>query len=175
MSIKARYIRWMMDKVGLDPCYRPLCLYLTNSVEFEPYVGNDDNRAADGIDLRYKFESETGFYPEWLDDKPCSIFEMMVALAIRCDEDVMYDPELGNRVDLWFWEMFTTLGLEEFEGDELDYYRIDDIFDTFNGRKYDFDGRNGGMFIVENAPEDLRRVELWYQMMWWLNERHPEY
>ena len=32
-----------------------------------------------------------------------------------------------------------------------------------------------GMFVVENAPEDLRRTELWYQMAWWLNERHPEY
>lgn len=168
------YLRWMMGKVGLDVCYQAVCMRM-NSTDFIPFVGNDDNRAADGIDLRYKYETETGFYPEGYEDKPCSIFEMMVALALRCDEDVMYDPEVGERVDLWFWEMFTTLGLEEFEGNELDYDIIDDILERLNDRTYDFDGRNGGMFVMNNPPEDLRDVELWYQMMYWLNEKYPEY
>ena len=40
----------------------------------------------------------------YLDNKTCSVLEMMIALAIRCEEHIMDDPDVGNRTGQWFWK-----------------------------------------------------------------------
>ena len=63
--------------------------------EFVPMLGRDDNRAADGLYLREEFGAST-------DSKPCSILEMLIALAGRFDGNSGFDPE-----EVWenFWNM----------------------------------------------------------------------
>lgn len=48
------------------------------------------------------------------------MLEMMIALAIRCEETIMDDPRYGNRTKQWFWNMMKSLGLS---------YMNDDCFD----------------------------------------------
>jgi len=47
----------------------------------------DGNRAEDGIDLRYRFgyekEYEGSTIASYLDNSPCSVLEMLIALAFR--------------------------------------------------------------------------------------------
>src|SRR6187399_1189196 len=53
------------------------------STEFVWWVPNDDNRCADGKDLRYEFIDACGIQTvddEWL-EMGCSVLEMLVALA----------------------------------------------------------------------------------------------
>ena len=45
---------------------------------------------------------------------------------------------------------------------------VDRILDIFLNRTYEANGR-GGLFTIEDCPYDLRAVDIWYQMMWYLN------
>ena len=38
----------------------------------------------------------------------------------------------------------------------------------FNRREYSPDGR-GGLFVVRNTSEDLRDVDIWSQLCWYLD------
>lgn len=71
----------------------------------------DENRAIDGLELRSDFEYETG---EYLDKSSglmpqCTMFEMLAALAMRCETQLMRDPMVGDRTSKWFFEFLDNL------------------------------------------------------------------
>lgn len=136
--------------------------------DFIPIVHNDENRAADGVNLRLLFEDETGETCEKFGE--CSILEMMVALALRCENDIMYDPDEGDRTSVWFWEMMDNLGLSEMTNENFDGRFVKRVLDILNRREYSRNGE-GGLFYVHDigAGYDMRTTELWYQLMYWLN------
>lgn len=160
-----------MDQVNIEDDYLYLCDHLLNT-RYIYFVGNDCNRAEDGLSMRVEFEHKHGVIND-IDDE-CTLLEMFVKLAIRCDEDVMYDPEYGDRVEKWFWEMLSNLGLTRFNNRHYDKEAVDYILDGFNNRIYGKKGGEGCAFPVEKPLHDMRTTEIWYQMMWWLNEKYPE-
>ena len=134
-------------------------------------IPNDRNRASDGITLRYRFTydyageaSASDSYP----DNPCSVLEMMVALAIRCEKDIMDDPYKGDRTRQWFWRMIVSLGLNGMNDDYYDESTVDDILYRFLWRRYKKTGE-GGLFTIKNCEQDLRDTEIWIQMLWYLD------
>jgi hypothetical protein len=133
----------------------------------------DGNRAEDGIDLRYRFGYEQGYDSQtistFLDNRPCSVLEMLIALAIRCEEHIMDDPDIGNRTGQWFWNMIINLGLGFMDDTKFDENYVKDVISRFLYRKYKRNGE-GGLFTVEHCKNDLRTVEIWYQMCWYLDE-----
>lgn len=141
--------------------------------EFTYTLPMDENRAKDGIDLRYRFGYEQSYkraeIVKHLDDRPCSVLEMMAALAIRCEKHIMDDPDIGNRTGKWFWDMIVSLGLENMDDSAFDERRAKNIISRFLKRKYRHDGK-GGLFTVSNCSYDMRMVEIWYQMCWYLDE-----
>lgn len=173
------YFKWMYGLVcdkkrySKTPSYRRLLRYL-NSIEFQYTIPMDANRAEDGMDLRYRFaydcRYEDAMIAECLDDRPCSMLEMMIALALRCEEDIMIDPDFGDRKGQWFWEMIVNLGLGSMHDENFDEEYVDFVIERFHDRNYHPDGSNGGLFTVKDAPRDMRDVEIWYQMCWHLNE-----
>lgn len=150
--------------------YRKLLMYL-HSVEFKYTRPKDDkNRAADGVYLRYRFSLEYGDYgyiSECLEG-PCSVLEMMVALAIRCEENIMDDPRIGNRIGQWFWEMVVSLGLGSMSDDRFEIGYVASIVEQFLRRDYEPNGR-GGLFTIKNCKYDLRYTDIWTQMCYFLN------
>ena len=106
-NVEQEYFEWLYDLVcdnrySEGYSYRKLLSYL-HDVEFTYTIPKDSNRAEDGLDLRYRFAYNTGReYAEEYLDGPCSVLEMMVALAIRCEECIMDDPKYGNRTGQWF-------------------------------------------------------------------------
>ena len=94
---------------------------------------------------------------------------MMVALAVRCEEHIMGDPAMGDRTGLWFWEMVHSMGLSSMDDDRFDPERANGIITRFNERTYRPNGK-GGLFTVNQCPDDLRELEIWYQMMRYLNK-----
>lgn len=135
-------------------------------------VPRDRNRAADGLDLRHRYTASfLDKYNTHTVDSPhittsnCSILEMLIALAIRCEGSIMGDNETDNTAK-WFWIMIDNLSLRECKDEGYINY----ILDNFEQRTYDFDGKNGCLFPMEQPREDLRTVEIWYQMCWWLNQ-----
>ncbi|MGN1370903.1 MAG: hypothetical protein ACI4XM_01285 [Candidatus Coprovivens sp.] len=152
--------------------YRKLLTFLHNK-EFVVIIPNDSNRAADGIDLRWRFACELDYDRDFDEisrylDRPCSVLEMMIALAIRCEEHIMEDPDIGNRTSEWFWIMIRNLGLHSMNDTRFNIDKVDEIVSTFLYREYKRNGE-GGLFIVDNLKRDMCDIEIWYQMCWYLD------
>lgn len=141
-----------------------------HSTEFTFTIRLDENRAMDGIDLRRRFAllQECEDIVDYLDG-PCSVLEMMIALSIRIEESIMDDPNIGDRTGQWFWGMIVNLGLGSMSDSRFDKRVVDDILTRFLNRDYEPNGK-GGLFTVRHCRQDLRDVEIWYQMSWYLDE-----
>ena len=75
---------------------------------------------------------------------------------------------MGIRTGQWFWTMLTNLGLGGMTDDNFNRLIADKIISTFLKRKYDPDGK-GGLFRIRNCDRDLRKVEIWRQLCWYLD------
>lgn len=170
------YFNWLYDLIcgnrrSKQFSYRKLLIHL-HKTDFRYSITRDKNRAKDGADLRYRF-ALTQYYdtePDYILDMlegPCSVFEMMVALAIRCEE-TMDDPDVGDRTGQWFWGMIVSLGLGGMLDNRYDDRVVDDVIERFLDRDYEPDG-SGGLFTIDNCRRDLRDVEIWNQMWWYID------
>lgn len=161
------YFEWLYNLVhGIQ--YRRLLIEL-HSIEFRYSIRMDENRADDGIRLRYRYAIQKGCeeYVDYLNG-PCSVLEMMVALAIRCEEDIMDDPSYGDRTGQWFWHMIVNLGLGSMTDDRFDKRYVRERIDIFLNREYEPNGK-GGLVTIKNCKHDLRTVEIWYQLNLYLD------
>lgn len=170
-AVARDYFEWLCDLVcgkrySKQVSFDKLLLHLHN-IEFIALFPKDENRGEDGITLRYRFARYMGYRIDIL-DTPCSVFEMMVALAIRCEEDYMDDPAVGDRTGQWFWGMIVSLGLGFMIDRRYDAKHVDDVIFRFLHRDYEPNGK-GGLFTVRNCPRDLRDVEIWTQMCLYLD------
>lgn len=172
-----QYFDWMYALVRDDGyserlSYRRLFRHL-NSREFTYILDMDGNRAEDGSTLRYRFAYECGYSYDLIDEclgtGPCSVLEMMVALALRCEESIMDDPDVGDRTGLWFWHMVNNLGLGTMNDDSFDARYTNEVIDRFLNREYGPNGE-GGLFTVARSRQDMREVEIWCQMHWYLEK-----
>jgi len=175
-ELNQKYFEWMYRLVcdeGYSKrlSYRKL-LDRLHDTEFIYIIGMDSNRAEDGIDLRYRFgyehKYEHSIIATYLNDLSCSVLEMLIALSIRCEEHIMDDPDIGNRTGQWFWNMIVNLGLGSMTDEKFDIRYVDETISKFLNRKYKRNG-DGGLFTVNNYKYDLRTVEIWYQMCWYLD------
>lgn len=171
-TIVDAYFDWMRKRVDVDRKYTKL-LQRLHQIDFTYTISMDGNRYEDGIDLRYRFGRECGYdsliIATHIDYKPCSVLEMMVALAQRCEETIMSDPEYGDRTGLWFWCMIESLGLDDIVNAEYNQTIVDQTIDILLRREYDRDGK-GGLFTVKNPPRDMRSMEIWHQLNWFLDD-----
>lgn len=97
------------------------------------------------------------------------MLEMMVGLSIRIEEHIMADSEAGNRVGQWFWGMVVSLGLAAMDDARFNEGRAQFIIDRFNQRAYQPNGV-GGLFTLISPNVDMRQLDIWYQLMAYLNE-----
>lgn len=172
------YFEWMCASVCTDAegnyisGYSRLLEYL-HSVKYEYLISQDENREADGISLRYHYGWENDIpnavIASELDIYPCSVLEMMVALARRMEADVMGDPEYGNRTYIWFFTMLESMGIDILTDDKFDEFVAWCHLEIFMKRRYLPNGE-GGLFTLKCPDQDMRGVEVWDQAMWWLNE-----
>ena len=170
------YFEWLLNKVSdggrKGPMsFRKLLTHL-HEMDFRYSISKDHNRAEDGANLRYRYALD---YPrEYRDDilyildNTCSVLEMMVALAIRCEEGIMDDPNYGDRTGQWFWGMVVSLGLGGMFDSEYDSRVVEYKVQRFLDREYEPNGR-GGLFTIRDCDRDLRHFEIWVQMSWYLN------
>lgn len=167
------YFEWLCELVDSQRfsqhvSYRKLLIHLYN-IEFKWCLPMDENRADDGVQLRRRFSLCNGDVT--LSNYilgPCSVLEMMAALAVRCEETITDDTQMGDRTGQWFWGMIHNLGLSPMMDPNFDRAFVNDVIARFLNREYEPDGR-GGLFTVRNHPADLRTVEIWWQLSWYLD------
>lgn len=171
-KLEAEYFEWIyLMMFGSDGSYTRLLAEL-HRIPFRYTIPMDGNREADGINLRYRFGYECGYkdyiIAQYLDIPPCTVLEMMTALAIRCEE-IMERADNANLTGEWFRGMLSSLGLMGMNNARIDISAVHKIVTRFLDRKYDRNGK-GGLFTVSRKC-DMRNVEIWYQMQYWLDEK----
>lgn len=177
-KLEDRYLNWLKQKaMGQDRSYDLLLDFLYNK-PFSYTIRMDENRAEDGIELRYTFGfkndiPEEDIYTGLDSGRDCSMLEMMVGLARRCESQIMVDMEEGEQPERWFRIMIQNLGLSSQTNDNFDAEKADYITDRFLAHQYSYYG-DGSLFSVCNPRYDMRKTDLWYQAMWYLTENYIE-
>lgn len=174
-KIETQYFDWLCDKVlsdNLNMKYYKLMDRLHN-FDFVPLLRMDENREHDGKQLRYRFGLENDIprsvINQSLDTRDiASVLEMMIALSIRCEETIMTDDDYGDRTGNWFWNMIVSLGLGIMNDSRFDDNYVSLVLDDFVNRQYKRNGE-GGLFTIDGINRDMRNVEIWYQMCWYLD------
>lgn len=177
-DFKKDYFAWLQEYVGSPKVEDSYYLLLGRLFDtpFSWVVALDMNRALDGISLKSQFSLDC-YYGEPLrfQEYPCSVLEMLLALAIRIENN-LYNGEDEHKTDVWFWEMLDNLGLVEFTDDNYHNaggdVEVDKIIYTMMDRRYRKDGSEGGLFPLKYAKKDQRKVEIWYQMNEYLMENY---
>ena len=164
----SRYIHWVLtDKLGLTDKETKKYLYLVSAITDVEFVWRhpmDENRAIDGLELRQDFEYETG---EFLDKSSglmpnCTFFEMLAALSIRCENQLMRNLSVGDRTSKWFFEFLDNLELLD------ERLREDDIKDIAEG----FMDGDIDMFPLKNKGIKQKNEQIWKQLSAYINENY---
>lgn len=178
-DIRQEYFEWIYGIIcsGKKESYYYLLDQMFNT-PFQYSHPMDSNRVADAQGLRYIWGRECGYADSiiaaTLDIYECSVLEILVALAARCEEQIMYDSAYGDRTAEWIWVMLHNLDLDDMDDEHYHDEAIAHALDKFMDREYNPDGSNGGLFVLKNPRADLRETEIWYQAMWYLTEQLKE-
>ena len=166
-EMKNKYFNFLIEKVGPDikhSSFRELLIKLYYT-DFTWTFREDRRRALDGVHLRYRLFSDQA---RLLADMPPSVLEVMVGVAVRCEETIMDDPRYGDRTGQWFWGMVSSLGLSDMTDDNYNEYHVECVIEKFLSHQYKPNGE-GGLFTIKNVDKDLRKEEIWTQLCWYLD------
>lgn len=165
-DIQMKYFWWLAIRVNEDHKDYVLLLKELYSRSFYYILDDDRERLRDGIALREKWCSEVALDNESYKKvicKPCSILEMMIALARRIEVDM-----LGSGSYAWiFWKMIENLGLEGMSDLNYDSSEISLAIDALMLNEYEDSGK-GGLFYISDDVE-LKGMSIWNQAMKWVN------
>ena len=172
-DIYREYYIWLcnqvMDKPMSESQSYGRLLWRLFTQKFTWTFRSDADRAQDGMNLRKQFAATTGRSLTDIFEEPCNILEMMVALAQRCESQIMSNPEIGDRSGQWFWTMIASMGLGRMTDDCYRQKYVEETIYNFLEHRYMPNGE-GGLFTVHSATEDLRQMSIWSQMNLYLLE-----
>lgn len=169
--LEETYFKWLVDQVVNSRLHNSRqtnweVLRQLHQTEFFWRIRNDDNRVADGKELRSEFLD--GLPAGSWETQGCSFLEMLIALSRR----LAFQTE-GISPAEWFWHLMDNVGLRisdwDYEEQRMHGY-VDQVLQMINNRTYDKNGR-GGLFPLHGANIDQTKIEIWYQMNYYLLER----
>lgn len=169
------YFKWLAVQAVNTRLKNPTLTYWSVlrqlfKTEFVWRIRNDHNRVADGRELRLEFLEEHIDGPieqDWLAEG-CSFLEMLLALSRR----LTFQAE-GASSSEWFWHMMRNVNLQitdaDYEANRMEGF-VGQVLQSLNDRTYGSTGK-GGLFPLNDPQTDQTKVELWYQMNYYLLER----
>ena len=165
------YFHWLYVKVAAVDIPTPSTTYWKllkelHSFEFVWLVTGDDNRAEDGLDIRREFlnMSQLDEDPYWI-NIGCSVLEMLIAFSRKAEFVTDLDAHE------WFWIFIENLNLDNLtDATRHISQKTAEVLDKFVWRTYSRNG-DGGLFPLNNADHDQRKVEVWYQFCAYLVDR----
>jgi len=160
------YYEWLIAQIATPnngKTYHQLFDRL-HQTEFVWLVPNDDNRVADGKELRGEFSQ---YERVILPFEGVSVLEVIISLSRR----VAFISDRGD-AHIWAWKLIKNLRMNRMS-DPLstgNMNRIDDILQVMIWRAYRPDGV-GGFFPLDYPREDQTKIEIWYQMNAYIIEK----
>lgn len=157
------YLFWILEQLNFGGGTKIDQLRRLHNTEFIWVLDHDRRRALDGLTFRSNYP---GFNEFSLCDhnRPCSVLEMLAALAIRMDKEWIGNARI-NKAYIPFKDMIRNLGLNE-----------KNFYQKINDWMYRRFGRNGeGSIFPLKYPipeEDQRNIEIWNQMVRYINENY---
>lgn len=151
-----------------------------HNIKFTYLLDRDENREADGIDLRndfeipqkYNVEIDEAFYAHW-----CSVLEMLIGLGIRVDNEYIGDPSEPHPEE-FIMEMLENLELDDYYNfvfESANYAseeaKVRKIVKRWLDRRFDCCG-NMSPFPVNSDKRDQRELEIWDQMNSYVYENY---
>lgn len=181
-DLEQDYFHWLCELIGVEQGEHSYWI-LAQELHRRPYyalIPHDENRAADGIEVRENYLQDIG-WPKYAQiTGECSMLEMLIGIAqsMEFQTDDPYDMD-GNRHDTgyWFWDMMANLGLTKYDdemygeiGRDAFYEGVERVLSRLLERRYSPDG-HGGLFPLNDCDKDQREVEIWYQMCAYLADQ----
>ena len=170
------YRCWLMNICGLfDTTYDDLCRILHSIDAFGRDY--DTNRFEDGLNQRTFYIEKLNWDEQYkaeeeLKQHKCSFFEMIVALAVRIDDEYLGDPKQPN-AGKWLDEMLRGLDILKYgwnvsqNQERIVRKRVDFMLN----REYD-DRGNCNIFQLRRPYAGFRDLPIWQQMQIWMSERY---
>lgn len=168
------YFKWLLRKIecrGIRIKSYSDLLEMLFETPFEWVINMDVNRAMDGVELRREFGYVGRYNGYILGDLPCSMLEMMVALASRIESGIMFDPEYGDRTGYWFWKMIENLGLKGAKNDNFEPKYVKDLLENVMKRTGKY-GQKDLFFCSTFSFQKWHSMEIWQKMTAWINENY---
>lgn len=180
-ELKKQYVRWLENELTgesthRDRSYFELVWHMFETPflwgpEFPWSVAMDDNRLADGMELRAEFAEIHGASRTGMNALgPCSFIEVLLGLSRRLSFVA------GGTKERWAWQLLVNLRLERM-WDHISRSKTNtvlEVLDTVIRRNYEPNGV-GGFFPLAWPDRDQRQVELWYQLNAYAEEQTPEH
>ncbi len=169
------YLNYLIRRCRLTKYeeYRNVFRILHN-IEFTYSIQRDDNREADGMGWRryHRIPKRYLKYEEEFQNHWCSVFEMLVGLAIRVEGEIIGDPR-DEHPEYFLIDMIKNLDLQRFVNKEpyLIEIPIRRIVDRWLRREFQEDGY-GSPFPLRNPTCDQRKREIWDQMNAYVSENY---
>lgn len=163
-SLEYKYLEWMIKQIrpDNDRSYHDLFARIHDK-EFVWLIPNDDNRIADGFDIRHEYFRR--FKRPHMLSQGCSVLEVILGLSRRLSFAV------DGKAKDWAWVLVKNLELHKMAGHigGRRAERIDEVLEALIWRTYAPDGV-GGFFPLAWPEQDQRKVEIWYQMCAYIDE-----
>lgn len=165
------YFDWLYEIVipsrhNKRASYKKL-LGLLHHIEYRYYIEYDENRSADGEELRWRYVCDGGDRDILKWNGSCTVLEMMIGLAYQM-ESIMENPDVDYGVGYWFWMMVHNLELDYMSDSKFNKCDVYEKTSIFMDREYAPNG-DGNIIYIKDCKEDLREVEIWCQMCWYLD------
>lgn len=174
MNYWDRYGEWLIRRVGFVKKGYSKLFKALHDTEFYWTIDRDRNRAEDGIDLRNEYLSERlGEGSLGVEDpfrRECSVLEMLVALAIRVEDEFIGAPG-DEHPDRFFFDMLKNLDFDYMSDRHFDRECVDRILNNWMSRRFTRGGL-GSPFPVMNDRRDQREFEIWDQMNHYIYEKY---
>lgn len=167
------YLNWLIWRCGLEKEKKlSKHFFELHNMEFFYTIDRDDNREADGLDLREEYSIPDIYikYAKEFYERKCSVMEMMVALSIRVDDALIGDPGEEHPKE-FFLKMLENLGLLGANPQRIASAKIRQVVKDWLNRRFDSNG-DGSPFPVECDGRDQRLLEIWDQVNSYVAENY---
>ena len=169
------YYQWLLEKINgnIEPYYNySLLLRELHNMKFEWGLTNDENRAVDGETLRKDYMDEELvpdiFYQEGV---PCSVLEMLIALSVRCNNEMMYDPKVDKTSEI-FWIMIENLDLLKCSDEHFSSEYVHQQIGRWLDRDFKKNGYGSPFPLKNSRRADQRKATIWQQMCGYISENY---